>query len=55
MPFRVLVFLASFLMFQVELLIAKRLLPRFGSSAAVWTTISALPPSLGSCFRFASW
>jgi hypothetical protein len=34
----VLVFLASFLMFQVELLIAKRLLPRFGSSAAVWTT-----------------
>jgi hypothetical protein len=38
MRFRALVFLASFLMFQVELLIAKRLLPRFGSSAAVWTT-----------------
>src|SRR5688572_14166525 len=36
--FRVLVFLSSFLMFQVELLIARRLLPRFGSSAAVWTT-----------------
>lgn len=38
MRFRALVFLASFLMFQVELLMAKRLLPRFGSSAAVWTT-----------------
>jgi hypothetical protein len=36
--FRLLVFLASFLMFQIELLIAKRLLPHFGSSATVWTT-----------------
>ena len=36
--FRILVLLASFLLFQVELLIARVLLPHFGSSASVWTT-----------------
>jgi SAM-dependent methyltransferase len=36
--FQVLVFLGSFLLFQVELIIARLLLPTYGSSAAVWTT-----------------
>lgn len=31
-------FLASFLLFEVELIAARLLLPRFGSSASVWTT-----------------
>ena len=30
------IFLAAFLLFQVELLIAKLILPWFGGSAAVW-------------------
>jgi hypothetical protein len=36
--FRLLVFLGSFLLFQVELIVARMLLPLYGSSAAVWTT-----------------
>ncbi|MCP3140687.1 fused MFS/spermidine synthase [Pyxidicoccus xibeiensis] len=36
--FRLLVFLGSFLLFQVELIVARLLLPEYGSSAAVWTT-----------------
>ena len=36
--FQLLVFLGSFLLFQVELIVARLLLPTYGSSAAVWTT-----------------
>ncbi|MCP3057583.1 fused MFS/spermidine synthase [Myxococcus sp. K38C18041901] len=36
--FHLWVFLGSFLLFQVELILAKRLLPSYGSSAAIWTT-----------------
>jgi SAM-dependent methyltransferase len=36
--YRLLVFLSSFLLFQVQLIVARMLLPYFGSSAAVWTT-----------------
>lgn len=38
LPFGLLVLLGSFLLFQVELLMARLLLPAFGSSASVWTT-----------------
>jgi spermidine synthase len=38
LPFGLLVLLGSFLLFQVELLMARLLLPTFGSSASVWTT-----------------
>ncbi|MFT3839661.1 MAG: fused MFS/spermidine synthase [Myxococcaceae bacterium] len=36
--FRALVFLSSWLLFEIELIAAKLLLPRFGSSASVWST-----------------
>ncbi|AKQ64853.1 hypothetical protein A176_001765 [Myxococcus hansupus] len=36
--FHLWVFLGSFLLFQVELILARRLLPSYGSSAAIWTT-----------------
>lgn len=36
--FRLLVALSSFLLFQVELIVGRLLLPSFGSSAAVWST-----------------
>lgn len=38
LPFGLLVLVGSFLLFQVELLMARLLLPAFGSSASVWTT-----------------
>ena len=38
MRFQLFVFLGSFLLFQVELIVARLLLPAYGSSAAVWTT-----------------
>ncbi|WP_342375076.1 fused MFS/spermidine synthase [Myxococcus stipitatus] len=38
LPFRLWVFLGSFLLFQVELIVARVLLPSYGSSAAIWTT-----------------
>lgn len=37
-PFLALTFLGSFLLFQIELIIGRMLLPAFGSSASVWTT-----------------
>lgn len=37
-PFQLLTFLGSFLLFQVELIFGRLLLPLFGSSASVWTT-----------------
>ncbi|HXC50691.1 MAG TPA: fused MFS/spermidine synthase [Candidatus Limnocylindrales bacterium] len=37
-PFGLLVLVGSFLLFQVELVMARLLLPAFGSSASVWTT-----------------
>jgi len=36
--FALTVFLSAFLLFQVQLLVGKRILPWFGGSAAVWTT-----------------
>jgi len=36
--FTLTVFLSAFLLFQVQLLVGKRILPWFGGSAAVWTT-----------------
>ena len=36
--FALIVFLSAFLLFQVQLLVGKRILPWFGGSAAVWTT-----------------
>ncbi len=36
--YRALVFLSSWLLFTIELIAAKLLLPRFGSSASVWST-----------------
>lgn len=38
LPFGLVVFVGSFLLFEVELLMARLLLPSFGSSASVWTT-----------------
>jgi hypothetical protein len=38
LPFGLLVLAGSFLLFQIELLMARLLLPAFGSSASVWTT-----------------
>ncbi len=38
LPFLILVFLGSFLLFQIELILGRLLLPKFGSSASVWTT-----------------
>jgi SAM-dependent methyltransferase len=37
-PFAFTIFLSAFLLFQVQPLIAKQILPWFGGSAAVWTT-----------------
>src|SRR5580700_2537366 len=36
--YRALCFVSSFLLFEIELLIARAVSPDFGSSAAVWTT-----------------
>jgi hypothetical protein len=36
--FRLVVFLSAFLLFQVQLIVAKHLLPWFGGAPAVWTT-----------------
>lgn len=38
LPFGLLVLVGSFLLFQIELVMARLLLPGFGSSASVWTT-----------------
>src|SRR5437016_8468389 len=38
LPYALTVLLSAFLLFQVEPLIAKMMLPWFGGSAAVWTT-----------------
>jgi hypothetical protein len=38
LPFGLLVFAGSFLLFSIELVMARLLLPGFGSSASVWTT-----------------
>lgn len=37
-PFAATIFLSAFLLFQVQLIISKYILPWFGGSAAVWTT-----------------
>src|ERR1700730_2927272 len=37
-PFALTIFFSAFLLFQVQPLIAKQILPWFGGSAAVWTT-----------------
>ena len=37
-PFAITIFVSAFLLFQVQPLIAKQILPWFGGSAAVWTT-----------------
>ncbi len=38
LPFHLLVFLGSFLLFVLELMVGRMLLPAYGSSASVWTT-----------------
>jgi len=38
LPYAVAIFLGAFLLFQVELIIAKYILPWFGGAPAVWTT-----------------
>ena len=38
MLFRFVIFLSAFLLFQVQLIVAKHLLPWFGGTPAVWTT-----------------
>jgi hypothetical protein len=36
--FGVVIFLSAFLLFQIQLIVAKHLLPWFGGTPAVWTT-----------------
>ena len=38
LPYAATIFLSSFLLFLVQPIIAKQILPWFGGSAAVWTT-----------------
>lgn len=38
LPFALLVFLSAFLLFQIQPMVAKRILPWFGGSSSVWTT-----------------
>ena len=38
MPYAATIFLSSFLLFLVQPIIAKQILPWFGGSAGVWTT-----------------
>ena len=38
MPYAATIFLSSFLLFLVQPLIARQILPWFGGTAAVWTT-----------------
>ena len=38
LPYAVTIFLSAFLLFQVQLLLAKAILPWFGGAASVWTT-----------------
>ena len=38
LPYACTIFLSAFLLFLVQPLIAKQILPWFGGSAAVWTT-----------------
>lgn len=38
LPFAISIFLSAFLLFQVQLLLAKAILPWFGGAASVWTT-----------------
>jgi hypothetical protein len=38
LPYAVTIFLSAFLLFQVQLLLAKSILPWFGGAASVWTT-----------------
>lgn len=37
LPFALVVFVSSFLLFQVQLLLGKEVLPLFGGASAVWT------------------
>ena len=39
------IFVSAFLLFQIQPLISKRILPWFGGSPAVWTTCLALLPN----------
>lgn len=38
LPYAVVIFVSAFLLFQIEPILAKIVLPWFGGSAAVWTT-----------------
>jgi hypothetical protein len=38
LPYAITIFLSAFLLFQVQLLLAKSILPWFGGAASVWTT-----------------
>src|SRR5258708_25138402 len=38
LPFALAIFLSAFLLFQVQLLLGKQILPMFGGAPAVWTS-----------------
>src|SRR4030067_376958 len=38
LPYAITIFVSAFLLFQVQLLLAKAILPWFGGAASVWTT-----------------
>ena len=50
MHYALVIFLSAFLIFLVQPLIAKQILPWFGGSAAVWATcLLFFQPKSGSC------
>src|SRR4029434_8878789 len=47
LPYAGTIFLSAFLLFLVQPIIAKQILPWFGGSSAVWTTAPVVPRSCG--------
>ncbi len=56
LPYAATIFLSSFLLFLVQPIIAKQILPWFGGSAAVWTTCLVFFQSvLLAGYAYADW
>lgn len=55
-PFAIAIFISAFLLFQVQLLLAKYILPWFGGAAAVWTaTLLFFQTLLLTGYAYAHW
>src|SRR3970282_1580011 len=56
LPYAITIFVSAFLLFQVQLLLAKAILPWFGGAASVWTTCMLFFQTLLLIgYRYAHW